>query len=970
MENNSSAKLYKGNILWPLAYAYSSMKNYSVRNAGIALVLAIGISIPTTVFVWSHTGIEQAVFDYFSERAYLMSLRPQSGQTFNSTKLDKATEWADNHKYIYSADLVASSVGVLLEDNMIGYSSYYNIMNTNYYYGIKDARVIFVTNKILDTWSTELDYQGTTSLSLGEIIVSEGFINYTREVHNYTLGIGDKIDIDLLQNLFRGQASGTPEQLGKYPIANLTIAGIYQTRGQISILGGSFLSISRRNWDPMAPSGSAVLGLNDAILILQNQVPKEVYRTVLLNGIFDSISLLRPSVRGLLNDGPENIESGLLSFRTQFEEQFPGIRILGLQDTWKLGSYVKTYLQSQILTVIAFPVMIMSLILTFFMSETSISRRKGELNSLRSKGASYNQIFSAFMWESFFLSIIAFIIGIVMSLIMAPYIASSRGLFLFDMEVYTDFISGLVIPPVALAIAGAIAFYLPATSLIHVARRIEVAEVGQPGEEEIDEIAAEPSVWRHAFGLASVLSVLLLLPFVMGMIGTSALNAVLIATALLFIASYLGSRLMQIVTSRFSSKTSTLIGEKSLYLSQSMRRRKRQFIPLLVILTLTLTSTLMLMIQNSSFESTLENELRYAIGADLRVECSDKPLNYSDIILDYPGVEKVTSVIETSAQVGSNTFYLEGIDPIEYLQVGLFSQESFVSGTPDTVLNALVANDDGIIISEFYANLWNHSIGEWIEVTYRTSNSTRLEQFTIVGIMRSAPGFGLASTIESTYQSFPVQFGFQVSGNGFALANIDRLTLRSGINTSDLFFADLTDEADVASIVAELDSERYVDAYSSETYDFTTESTSIQIFMNGIQGLTVVGFVMCLIMGLEAIALFLWSAVLERKYEYAIIRAVGGTKRQVVSMVFSEFAGSVIAAIGISIILGIIFGYTMAVLTFGISPFIPILSEVLSYPLNVLIGVLTLEAVVMVASCYFPARKAGMTDPADVLRNL
>jgi ABC-type lipoprotein release transport system permease subunit len=553
---------------------------------------------------------------------------------------------------------------------------------------------------------------------------------------------------------------------------------------------------------------------------------------------------------------------------------------------------------------------------------------------------------------------------------MAPIIASSRGLFLLDIEIYTSFISNIVISPVAIAIAGAIALYLPATSLVHVARRIEVAEVGQPAVEEIDETAAEPSVWRHAFGLTSVLSILLMLPIMMGVIGIMALNAILVATALLFIASYLGSRLMQIITSKFSSKTSFLIGEKSLYLSQSMRRRKRQFIPLLVILTLTLTSTTMLMIQSSSFESTLENELQYAIGADLRVECRDKPLNYTDILLDYPGIERVTPVIESRAQVGSNSFYLEAVNPIEYLNIGLFSQESFVTGSVETVLTDLADNDHGIIISEFYANLWNRTVGDWIEVTYVAPGGEETNHFVIVGIIRSAPGFGLASTLTSSSRSFATQFGFQVSGNGFALVNIDRLILNSDFNTSDLFFVDLSDEADVASLVEDLDNERYIDAYSPETYDLSIQSYSVQIFIAGIQGLTVVGFFLCLIMGLQAISLFLWSAVLERKYEYAIIRAVGGTRKQVVSMVFSEFAGSVTAAIGISILLGIIFGYTMAILTFEIAPFIPILSEVLSYPLNIIIGVLLLETSVMLLSCYIPARKAGTTDPAVVLRNL
>jgi ABC-type lipoprotein release transport system permease subunit len=116
--------------------------------------------------------------------------------------------------------------------------------------------------------------------------------------------------------------------------------------------------------------------------------------------------------------------------------------------------------------------------------------------------------------------------------------------------------------------------------------------------------------------------------------------------------------------------------------------------------------------------------------------------------------------------------------------------------------------------------------------------------------------------------------------------------------------------------------------------------------------------------------LFLGSAVKEREWEYAVFRAIGGTKSQVVSMVFSEFAGSVIAAIGISLFLGVLFGYCMSILTFGVSPFSPIVGGVLRFPITMMLFILSLDGLTMLASCYIPASKAGAVDPATVLRNL
>jgi ABC-type lipoprotein release transport system permease subunit len=87
-------------------------------------------------------------------------------------------------------------------------------------------------------------------------------------------------------------------------------------------------------------------------------------------------------------------------------------------------------------------------------------------------------------------------------------------------------------------------------------------------------------------------------------------------------------------------------------------------------------------------------------------------------------------------------------------------------------------------------------------------------------------------------------------------------------------------------------------------------------------------------------------------------------------MVFGEFAGTVVAAIGISFILGIAFGYSMSILTFGISPFSPVLAEVLALPFSMMLTILILESIVLLASCYLPASRAGSIDPASALRNL
>ncbi|MFW9834905.1 MAG: ABC transporter permease, partial [Candidatus Thorarchaeota archaeon] len=130
------------------------------------------------------------------------------------------------------------------------------------------------------------------------------------------------------------------------------------------------------------------------------------------------------------------------------------------------------------------------------------------------------------------------------------------------------------------------------------------------------------------------------------------------------------------------------------------------------------------------------------------------------------------------------------------------------------------------------------------------------------------------------------------------------------------------------------------------------------------------GFVMSLTLSVFALSISLGSVVRERRKEYAVMRAIGGSKRQIVSMVFSEFSGVVIASLVLSLFLGALFGYVMGFLVNVMSPFSRTLSATIAFPINFLAFVLFIEILTMTIGAYLPAREAARTDPAVVLRNM
>ncbi|MFW9960868.1 MAG: ABC transporter permease [Candidatus Thorarchaeota archaeon] len=970
VERKNGVKLLKGNRLWPINYALTSLKNSRTRNMGIALILAISIALPTTIFSWTNTGTQLAIRDYFDANSYQFSLQAQPGTPYYSTLFD-AQELVLESPFTEYAHITPSTIGILRADGVTPDWDVYHTTDLNYALGIKDVRVIVVAPDILKVWSKELAWEGNFSLGPGEILVSQRFVDTAEAVTNYSINIeiGSEISIDVLRSSY-DPPEGRPFDpllLNRQIMRNLTVVGIYDVVRQ-SVVGFSFGGVLRKNWDPFGPLES-VMGIRDSVLISAEELGAESVEMIKNQGFFSPVEFVRGSADGLIAAGPTQAAVNMLALKTMIEESDDTLRIYGLSNIANLQTHINTYVASQVLIILALPIMIMSLMLTIFTSEASVSQKKGEISALRSKGASYGQIFGAYIWESLILALIGLLLGLGITFLAAPLMGSATGLLTFDISLYLVFFNELTIPAQALILAILIAMFLPAAYLFHVSRRIDVTEIGQPTTRLASEIPEEVHLSYYAVSLSVVLVVLLAMPILLNPTGQTAIFELLVSSILLFAAAYLGSRAMRLVTASASERVSRVLGAKKLYITQSLRRRKGQFIPLLVILTLTLSTTTMMMIQTASFEDTLRNEANYALGSTIRIETFEHPIDWLESLPEYSGATGSTPVIETIAYVDTEGIYLEGINTTEYRNIGNFKSTSFVGASYDVILTSLQNTENGIILSEYHASLWDVSVGDPITMDISTTSGTKAVSFSVVGMMHSAPGFGVASTRDLEGIPFGAFFGFQPGLGGFALVNLNDLSNETGYTTTRTYFVGATSLDDVLELTEYLSTLQYTDVYIAGEIEFDP-STVTSLFVTGLEGLTTMSFIMCAAMGISSIALFLGSAVIEREPEYALFRAIGGTKRQVVSLVFGEFAGSVMASVLISLGLGILFGYTQTLLTFGIFSVWPILPKILTYPLLVMLLTVALECAVMIIACYFPARRAGNTNPAEVLRNM
>ncbi|MFW9921515.1 MAG: FtsX-like permease family protein, partial [Candidatus Thorarchaeota archaeon] len=846
--------------------------------------------------------------------------------------------------------------------------TYYSTEAANERGGIQDTRVIPITNTQLDRISAEFNWKGNSTLTNNSVLVSQTFIDHCVLSQGIRYQIGDIVSFDILTIENRRFFTCDSER-----ISNLTIAGIYDIKSLSTFIGEAFPSTMRLNpWTRHPEDRWPVLGISDSIFIIRNNLDENLLHEIEYSGYFPPRLLVRADFQVIMSKGAKNLESTLSAMRDILLEQFPEIRVIAVRELEDITEYIETTLRSQVFTLLGFPIIMMSLFLAVYVSKSSITRRGSEISILRSKGASYNQILSSVVWEALLLSLISIGAGFLLTSILVSLMGSATAPFVFDLDSFFHFLYNVRFPWIGVIIGITIAFYLPGLYMYHIVSNMRVYDIGQPTQKEIPEEIEEGKIWRFTGSFVIVIILIFLLPSIYEPSGWIASLEVISVAILLFAAAYLGSNMMQQMVSRVSGMMRPMLGERFLYVSQSLKRRRSQFIPLMIILSLTLSTTTMMLIETATVEATARNELQYAYGADIRVSTTENShyIEFNQELESYEWIIKSTAVVQVSGKVGNLPLMLEGIETRDYLNICSIQPDSFNYGNAIDMLEDLDSRSDGIILSEYLGNILNRTEGSQIAIPVWRGEEYYIQQFTIVGFMKSAPGFGFAAIEQADSASIPWQLGIQIRPGGFAFINRRTLIRLANTTNAKYFFAQTYVDPALPEFCSELN---YRYDINAETYHYSNifqEHNDAGIFLRGMYGFTTIGTLLCTAMGLTSIGLFFGAAINERRPEYAIIKALGGTIKQVGSLVLGEFAGLIVAIIGLSLIMGISFGYLMSILIFAISPFQVLLPYVQSFQWHWILAISTADTLVMLLACLYPARIAGSTNMIQELRNL
>ncbi|MBN2230385.1 MAG: FtsX-like permease family protein [Candidatus Thorarchaeota archaeon] len=948
-----------GNKGYGLSYALSTIRANPFRAISLALTLSLGISLFASTMVWGDTGVYVSIYEHLEQNPFQVAISTSAGDL---GELALAESYLQSSPFIESTYRLNSTIGLVWGTELPD-SKVYDIGGYVYSDGMKDCQVFFIDNEFLNLTYNEFWHQGASQLQTGEILVTSLFIHNVRSVFNLTLEIGDIIDIELLT----GEAAVAPiGDLGRLSLTDLRIVGTYDPVKIGGLMELALPTVRREHWN-QTNIRYPVLGLRDSVMILKDSIPPD---SLSENGFFEPVVFGRVSSSVLAANGPENVASNLFGLMYRTEELYE-IEWLGTNDINDMQDSINTYVSTLSLSVLALPVILLALFFSVFAADAFMAPRTVEVGIIRSKGASYSQVSTIFLWETLLISSFAVLMGVIFSILFAPLIPASTNFMTFDWSIYFYYISKTVLTSNTTLRAITLTVLPSMLFILYRARRAAQTEIGLTLMEVEEETTEQAESHGFTIGASIVLlGIVILLIFILPKTTIFFWMELSFGTAAWFFIAYNGSRLSRVGLAKVSEKLSFVLGQKNLISAGYLKMRKGRIIPLMVVLTLTMSSTIAFAVQSESLRVDLGREINYSIGADLRIDCTARELSYNDTIGAYDGIESVMPVLRTWAKLGPEQLTVEAIYPLQYTSIGHFDESSFPDREPEEILSALAAVSNGIIISDFHATIWNKTVGDSLTMEMSGVGTNQWVVFEVVGVVHSAPGFGYATAAEIPYSSQGTGFGYQAGYNGFVLANMEFIQSKITNHQTSLFLASLGDDANQTQLIDDLRLLPGIYPNTPESFDLKSHSLYTALFLNTVEGLFSIGFVMSLILSIFALSISLGSVVRERRKEYAVIRAIGGSRSQVVSMVFSEFTGVVLASLALSLILGAVFGFVMQFLLNNMSPFSRVLATTISFPMQFLSIVLLIEILTMIIGAYLPAREAARTEPAVVLRNM
>ena len=211
------------------------------------------------------------------------------------------------------------------------------------------------------------------------------------------------------------------------------------------------------------------------------------------------------------------------------------------------------------------------------------------------------------------------------------------------------------------------------------------------------------------------------------------------------------------------------------------------------------------------------------------------------------------------------------IDRAEFASAAYWRSD-FAGESLGSLMNRLAATPDGVLVSETAMQQGNLNIGDSLTAQIHVDNVTNLTvQLTVVGV----------------YKYFPTVYEEEAPA---AIGNLDYLTSWLGYITPHNLLLKLKPGADPKQTLEAIVNTMHISYLVRGNAPELVETEQAKMERVGIFGTLSVGFLATAVMAILSLLIYSYASLQERAYRFAVLHAVGLSRRQIMIQVILEYA--------------------------------------------------------------------------------
>jgi len=871
--------------------------NHKRKTLLFALSIFISMTILFSLTLWSQSSEDFLIDDFMGDVDYELRIH-----SFNPATIHDITSWLENQSEVLSADEYYYNSALF---NAVDKDPFYSFLP--YESQLDQERPVFLSSLLLPTQEAleHIDHQftvdGDFSLEENEVLLSTSQAQQLSVATNQTIVPGMQINLSICRN--------SPE-IGYHTILlayqplhfyNITVRGIYQVIPSSTTLQEAFA----HNY------------LYNSVIFLRDNLDGSDIELMEDNGLYPII-LSKLTNEFMSQNGIDGLYSQAVYFRDILTTRNPSIFAYLLEEPFTELSLA--FHQANLYFIILIPIITLGLLSSLIVSNLIIAERKNSIKTLAARNAGRNQIISLLSTEFTLIILFVSLISLLCSFLFAaliPTLSSGNSSF----EVFTTFLAVLKFPFLSYFITLAIFIF---TTILFV-----VLRTNHSINQVLEERQKKERV-KFLFNISLISGIVLTLSLLGYMIYRSIIfsqeiayvspyslshvkdSAFLFALFLIFSQCFLILLSIGIVFLLSKSKKifRKLFPHTGFFLVQNFKSNRNEIGVILLLAMVFFSSSITNLTIANSLNNNEQQTIFYNEGADLRIHTNETDYQFSKTLRNYEEITEAMPIFELSGKVLYRAITIYGVNPDKFARIARWHPSSFnekyypssyQNMNTSELLHQLTLQPYGIIISEGLADIYNYNIGDLIKIRdIQTLYGQGDSSFLIVGILHSAPGFGLSTDTNSDfvfiheirmitdYQLLNVKLFFASKEPDYTLSEVTEKLMSSSIITK------VNPAISVDSTIRD-----YVAKYLPDIHFYLYLETILVILLSS-----------SLIVGCLNFSLH------KRKFAESIYFALGNTFKNL----YKELLIELVFILFLSILFGLSIGFLLVYLALTITP--------------------------------------------------